>query len=348
MYDWRKLIISEKAPISLAIKILDVESMRIVLVIDENEKLLGTITDGDIRRGLLKHIDMSMSVTDVMRHNPKVALANSGADTVLNIMKEYDLLHVPLINDDGVIVGMETLQHLTEKPRYDNPIFLMAGGFGKRLHPLTLDTPKPLLKVGNKPILQTILESFIELGFHQFYISTHYKAEQLCEYFGNGDEWNVSINYVHEEKPLGTAGSLGLLPDNMPNIPLIMMNGDLLTKINFEQLLQYHEESDGIATMCVREYDFQVPYGVVESNEQQISKIVEKPIHKFFVNAGIYVINPELYRSVTGKIFLDMPNLLQAEIDKGEKVSSFPMHEYWLDIGHMDDFKHAQEVISGF
>lgn len=296
----------------------------------------------------MRHIDLSSAVSNIMQYNPKVAPLESDNETLLNIMKQHDLLHVPLVNTDGVVIGLDTLQHLSEKPLYDNPIFLMAGGFGKRLHPLTLDTPKPLLKVGNKPILQTILESFIELGFHCFYISTYFKAEQVRDYFGNGDDWNVTINYVNEVEPLGTAGSLGLLPDDMPNMPLIMMNGDLLTKINFERLLQYHEESGGIATMCVREYDFQVPYGVVDANEHQIKKIVEKPIHKFFVNAGIYVISPKLYRSVMGDSYLDMPNLLQSQIDSGEKVNSFPVHEYWLDIGQMDDFEHAQSVINGF
>jgi NDP-sugar pyrophosphorylase family protein len=210
---------------------------------------------------------------------------------------------------------------------------------------LTLDTPKPLLDVGGKPILQTIIESFISSGFRNFYISTHFKAEMLRNHFGNGDDWNVTIKYVHEDEPLGTAGALGLLPNDLPDVPIIMMNGDLLTMVNYESLLQYHEESGGLATMCVREYDFQVPYGVVSTREHTVLKITEKPIHEFFVNAGIYVLSPELYRSVDGKQYLDMPDLLQREIDAGCQVNMYPIHEYWLDIGRMEDYKDAQKVV---
>ncbi len=345
MYEWQKLLISPGDPMSCAVKLLDSESMRIVLVADKNRHLLGTITDGDIRRGLIRHLDMNTPAKVIMNKSPKTGNINSSPDFLLSIMKQDDLLHVPLINDNGILAGLETLQHLTEQSCYDNPVFLMAGGFGKRLHPLTLDTPKPLLKVGNKPILQTILESFIEAGFHRFYISTHYKSEQVRSHFGTGDDWNVTIEYIHEKEPLGTAGALGLLPDNIPEKPLIMMNGDLLTKVNFEQLLRYHEESGGFATMCVREYDFQVPYGVIKASKHHITEIVEKPIHKFFVNAGIYVISPELYNSVSKNKYLDMPDLLQKEITSGKKVNMFPMHEYWLDIGQIDDFERAQEAI---
>jgi NDP-sugar pyrophosphorylase family protein len=222
----------------------------------------------------------------------------------------------------------------------------MAGGFGTRLYPLTEDTPKPLLNVGNRPILETILSRFIKAGFHNFFISTHYKAEKVRAHFGDGSAWGVKIEYVNEEKPLGTAGSIGLLPKNLPKLPILMMNGDVLTKVNFEHLLAFHQEQKGIATMCIREYDVQIPFGVVNVEEQQAKSIVEKPIQKYFVNAGIYVLEPELVNKVNPNTPIDMPNLLEKQIKKGKSVSIFPIHEYWLDIGHMKEYKSAHDSFS--
>jgi NDP-sugar pyrophosphorylase family protein len=190
--------------------------------------------------------------------------------------------------------------------------------------------------------LQTILETFIDAGFHNFYISTHYKEELVRNHFKDGLQWNVSIEYVHEESPLGTGGALGLLPKSIPKLPLIMMNGDLLTKVDYRRLLQYHKESGGIATMCVREYDIQVPYGVIQSDSYRVESVKEKPIHSFFVNAGIYVLEQELYQSVKTQQRLDMPDLIQQHIDKGKDIYMFPIHEYWLDIGRAEDFEKAQ------
>ena len=223
---------------------------------------------------------------------------------------------------------------------------ILAGGFGRRLHPLTEDTPKPLLKVGSQPILESIIGRFIKAGFHNFYISTYYKAEMIREYFGDGSSLGINIKYVNEEKPLGTAGSIGLLPKNLSKLPIIMMNGDVLTKVNFEHLLNFHREQDSIATMCIREYDVQIPFGVVKIKEQQVENIEEKPIQKFFVNAGIYVFEPELVNKVNPNTHIDMPNLLEKQIKEGRSVSIFPIHEYWLDIGHMKEYESAHDSFS--
>ena len=269
-------------------------------------------------------------------------------DSILSKMKELDILQIPIIDDDGEIVGLETLQHLIEKKKYDNPVFLMAGGFGKRLQPLTNNIPKPLLTIGRKPILENILEQFIAAGFHCFYISTHFKSEMVQEYFGNGSDWNVTIEYVHEEVPLGTAGSLGLLPENLPDLPILMMNGDLLTKIDFSKLLNFHLQSDGSATVCVREYDFQVPYGVIKAKDDRIISIEEKPVHRFFINAGVYVLDPKILHNIDGVSYLDMPKLLEDEIENSGQVNMFPVYEYWLDIGQKDQFKQAQQDLAEF
>ena len=221
----------------------------------------------------------------------------------------------------------------------------MAGGFGKRQHPLTESIPKPLLKVGTKPILETILKQFIECGFHLFYISTHYKAEMIRHHFGNGDKWGVTIHYIYEDTPLGTAGALGLLPKDLPDLPMLMMNSDVLTAVNYGHLLKFHQEQSGVASVCVREYDFQVPFGVIEREGYRIKNIIEKPIHKFYVNAGIYVLDPVLVKKVDGKGYLDMPTLLEKSIESGDQVNMFPVHEYWLDIGRMKEYEQAQTEI---
>ncbi len=328
-----------------AIQVLDREALRIVMVVDENGGLVGTITDGDVRRALIRHKGMDTRLDEIMNKEPTIALQKDGREAILAMMKSKDLLQVPIVDDAGCVVGLETLQHLIKNSKLDNPVFLMAGGFGKRLRPLTNETPKPLLKVGSRPILETIMSQFIASGFYNFFISTHYKADMVREHFGDGSKWGVNIRYVHEEKPLGTAGALGLLPDDLPELPIMVMNGDLLTDVNFERLLEFHNAQGGLATMCVREYDFQVPYGVIEAEGHLIKSVIEKPVHKFFVNAGIYVLSQELAKSATGNDYLDMPHLLEASIRSGAQINSFPIHEYWLDIGQMEEFERANRDV---
>lgn len=340
--DWKRILIGPTETILRVIEVIDKEALRAALVVDENENLLGVVTDGDIRRGLIKHVSVDSPVTEIMNTNPKVVTVEDSKSRVLDLMEIHDLLVIPIV-DGTKLVGLETLQHLTKRRHYDNPVFLMAGGFGTRLRPLTDDCPKPLLKVGEKPILETILESFIDAGFHNFYISTHYMPEMIQDYFGDGSQKGVSINYVYENEPLGTGGALGLLPKDLGELPIIMMNGDVLTKVDFEHLLKYHSEHEATATMCVREYEYQVPYGVVTAENHKIVSMVEKPTHKFFVNAGIYVVGRDLARSVKPDQKIDMPSLLEACIANGDLVSMFPVHEYWLDIGKMNDFEKAQE-----
>jgi dTDP-glucose pyrophosphorylase len=345
MNDWRKVLLAPEDSLEHTIKVLHNGGCRIALVADKFGVLLGTVTDGDIRRALIKHLTMEAPISLIMNSNPVVVDNKVKNKEILSLMSDQDLLHMPIIDKDGILCGLETLQHLIESPIYDNPIFLMAGGFGTRLHPLTKDTPKPLLKVGNKPILEMIIEQFINYGFHNFYISTHFKSEQIRDYFKDGKLHNVSVKYVHEDVPLGTAGSLGLLPDNLPSLPIIVMNGDLLTKVDFKNLLNFHCEHNSEATMCVREYDFQVPYGVVEIDDYNIKEIKEKPVHKFFVNAGIYVLNRSLINKVDGKSYLDMTDFLEKELNNGG-VNAFPIHEYWLDIGQMEEYEKANREFS--
>jgi len=342
MEQWNKVLVKPDDKIALAIELLEKVSLRIVLVVNEKNVLLGTITDGDVRRGLIKHITLESSVIHVMQTRPLTIKKGSTRALMRALMQKNSLLHIPILDDQSHVVGIETLQSLNEKQKRENPVVLMAGGFGKRLHPMTLNVPKPLLSIGDKPILQIILEQFIEVGFSNFFISVHYKSEQVCEYFGNGEDWGVSIKYIHEDVPLGTAGALSLLPSDLPMLPIIIMNGDILTKINLIEFLEYHERLDGIATMCVREYDFQVPYGVVKATEHRVQAILEKPAYRYFVNAGIYLVEPSVYKELNKKEYLDMTDLLQSLIDHDEHINMFPIYENWLDIGRMEDYQVAQ------
>jgi dTDP-glucose pyrophosphorylase len=342
MPNWKKIILREFDTMERAIQVLNKESLRIVLVVDHDERLVGTITDGDIRRAILKKLSVNTPLSQFMFKKPITVSVENTKEEILSKMKDLDILQIPVVNDFKKVCGLETIQHLLEKNRYDNAVFLMAGGLGKRLYPLTENFPKPLLKVGNKPILENIMEQFINSGFHNFYISTHFKSDMVKDYFGDGSKWDVTIKYVHEEIPLGTAGGLGLLPKNISNLPILMMNGDILTKIDFVELLRFHLKHGDEATMCVREYDFQVPYGVIEIKDQNVASIQEKPIHKFFVNAGVYVLSKSLVESIDGKTHIDMPQLLEKRIHQSKKVKIFPIHEYWMDIGVMEQFDQAQ------
>ena len=344
MSAWEKILIKPNDSLEYAIKVLHEGGCRITLVVDERNKLLGTVTDGDIRRALINKLTMDSEIRLPMNNQPTKVSKSLSRQDLLSLMSSKGLMHMPIVDKDGALCGLETVQHLIEKQSYNNPVFLMAGGFGTRLYPLTKETPKPLLKVGDKPILDTIIEQFINFGFSNFYISTHYMSEKIKNNFSNKDLSNINIEFIDEDKPLGTAGSLGLLPKSISKLPIIIMNGDLLTKVDFVHLLDFHQASKAEATMCVREYDFQVPYGVIEIEDHKIREIKEKPVHKFFVNAGIYILNHSLVQKVDGDTYLDMTDFLESELDTG-KVNAFPIHEYWLDIGQIDEYDKANRDI---
>jgi dTDP-glucose pyrophosphorylase len=340
---WKKVAISADTAIRKALQVIDDNAIRVALIVNDSFELLGVVSDGDIRRGILKGISLDSAVSEIMNRNPFVCDTVTDKRTLIEEMHKRDILSVPII-EDGKLVGLSLLHdELTEPQKYENPVFIMAGGFGTRLRPLTDTCPKPMLKIGNKPILETIIRSFIKSGFVNFYISTHYMPEQIQSHFGDGSELGVSIKYVHENTPLGTGGALGLLPDNLPNeLPLIMMNGDVLTKIDFERLLVFHNDNKADATICVREYDYQIPYGVITGKDNKVSNMVEKPIQRFFVNAGIYVVSPRIIQSVPTNHKIDMPTLLEQHMVERDNILMFPIHEYWLDIGRAQDFERAQ------
>lgn len=332
--------INLSASIRKALQVIDNGAMKIALVVDENDRLIGTLTDGDIRRGLLDGLDLNSSIDSLVFKVPTIAKITDAKEEILKLAVSKKIHQVPIVDEDGKVVGLQEIEELIKPSQKQNKVILMVGGVGSRLHPLTQDTPKPMLKVGSKPILQTIVERFAEYGFVNIVMCVNYKADMIREYFGDGSEFGVHIEYVLEQKRMGTAGALSLLAKK-PEAPFFVMNGDLLTNVNFESLLEYHLSNNAIATMCVREYDFQVPFGVVSVDGNQITCIEEKPVHKFFVSAGIYVFSPQALKYIPKFEFYDMPTLFEKLITDKKMTISFPIHEYWLDIGRMNEYEKA-------
>lgn len=335
------LVIAPDATLRDAIAIIDRGARQIALVVDEAGVLIATVTDGDVRRGLLRGLGLDAPVSEVMNRSPLTVRAKDGHEAAHRVMRARSLHHIPIVDDHGRFVDLAWIDEVSGLVRRETQVVLMAGGLGRRLRPLTETVPKPMLPIGGRPILEHILRSFVDQGFYRFLLSVNYKAAMLYEHFGDGSRFGVSIEYLHEKERLGTAGALSLLRER-PTQPLIVMNGDLLTSVNFRQLLEFHNEHGGHATMCVREYSVQVPYGVVETDHHRLSGLTEKPIHHFFVNAGIYVIQPEALDLIPTDRMFDMPDLFEALLAKEQPACVFPIREYWLDIGRFDDLERAQ------
>lgn len=339
-YHWKDVVATEASSVRDSLKLMDC-GLRIVLVVDEHWNLLGVVTDGDVRRALLGGVSIEDSVIRVMNTSPVTMEEGTSREALVALMREKEILCVPLVSGSQ-LVGLELLHNSNSVQPVKNPVFLMAGGFGRRLHPMTEDCPKPLLKVGGKPILERVLESFIAAGFSDFYISVHYLSHMIIEHFGDGSKWSVRIQYVEEETPLGTGGALSLLPDDLSPLPLIVMNCDVLTNVDFRGLLDFHNKYKASATMCVREYHYQVPYGVIAGDGRRVVNMIEKPTKSEFVNAGIYVLDRSVRNYLKRNERIDMPTLLTVCMENGNEVNMFPIFEYWLDIGRYEDFERAQ------
>jgi dTDP-glucose pyrophosphorylase/predicted transcriptional regulator len=342
MKNIEKLKLNIDSTIKEALEIIDKAAMKIALVVDENDKLLGTLTDGDIRRGLLKGLDLNSSIESIVYKNPTIAKISDTKEEILKLALSKKIHQIPIIDDDGKVIGIQEIEELVKPKEKSNQVILMVGGLGIRLRPLTENTPKPMLKVGNKPILQTIVEKFAEYGYTNIVMCVNYKSHIIQDYFKDGSEFGVNIEYVLEEQRMGTAGALSLLREK-PTEPFFVMNGDLLTNVNFEHLHDYHMSNNCMGTMCVREYDFQVPYGVVDVEDGKIRSITEKPTHKFFVSAGIYMLSPDALEFIPENQFYDMPTLFEKLISENKNAISFPLREYWLDIGRIEEYKKANE-----
>ena len=276
MAGWQESLIMPDVSIREAMRAIDTASLRMAFIVSDEKCLLGTITDGDIRRGLLKNLNLDDAALLVMNENPITAYQGLDKSHLLKIIEEEDLLCLPIITNSGVLVNVVTAKDLARFERRDNPVFVMAGGFGTRLRPLTDNCPKPMLPVGGKPILETLVTMMVKQGFHNFYFSTHFLPEIIKEHFGDGSKWACKIKYLYESEPKGTGGALSLLPTNMPDLPMVVINGDILTDIDFNKLLDYHIDNNFDATMCLRDVETQISYGVVKTEKNMVLKVAKK------------------------------------------------------------------------
>lgn len=341
------LLIKKNVSLKAAIAQLDEGGRGVLFIVDENDLLVGILTDGDVRRAILNNADLNNSVTESMNRKFTAWPDSRSREDAIIMMKKIKRRHMPIINSEGILVDIVLLDEISFK-NYDNTVIIMAGGLGSRLGELTKNCPKPLLAVGDRPILETILENFINQGFRKFYLAVNYKAEMIESYFGNGERWGIQIKYLREEIKLGTAGALGILPDR-PDKPIIVMNGDLITKVDFQHLIEYHLEQQAKATVCVRQYETQVPFGVLNlDSDYNIKTIEEKPVQHFFVNAGIYILDPSVLELITYNQPYDMPIILQNLIKSNQKVCAFPIMEYWMDIGRVADFERANSEYKNY
>ena len=325
------------------ISAIDKGGLKIALIINSSGNLVGTISDGDIRRGLLRGLSLDSSLSKIMNKNCITANPKTNKNKISIMMKEKGILQIPIISDANQFLGLEISEDLLpNKGKFILPNYalLMAGGRGRRLGPITDNCPKPLLPINEKPILEIIMERCIQSGIRNFYISVHYLAEKIIDYFGDGSKWDVKIEYLQEDNPLGTAGALKLLPSNFKQ-SIVLINGDVLTKIDFQNVLKYHSANSADITICAREQILSSPYGVIEVDGINFKSMVEKPSFKQLVNAGIYVLNPSTIDLVREKDYLDMPDLISISAQQKNKIIVYPLHEYWLDIGKPEALNQA-------
>jgi len=333
-------LVRPDASLREVIQIIDRGAAQIALVVDAKNKLLGVITDGDIRRAMLRNESLMGLAESIMFRDFRALPTTATEEEALAFMRLEKLHQIPAIDEQGRLVRLFLLEELIKPKKRPNPVVIMAGGEGKRLRPLTQDCPKPMLRVGGKPLLEIILEQCIDAGFQHFYLSVNYLKKQIQDYFGDGARWQVRIDYLEETLPLGTGGALSLLPQK-PTEPLLVLNGDVLTRIDYGRLLRFHDEHQAAATLCVREHTTQIPYGVVRMDDLHVLTLIEKPVFSHYVNAGIYLLDPALLDLVPQDRFFDMPTLLEKAMQRQHRVSAFPIHEYWLDVGHPETLERA-------
>ncbi|MFC1516095.1 nucleotidyltransferase family protein [Thermodesulfobacteriota bacterium] len=335
------LIIGPEAEISLALFKITENRKQIVLVVDDDLKLLGTVTDGDIRRGILRGVRIDEPVARIMNDTPIVSTHNEDRDVLIHRMKTKKIRQCPVLDHLNRVYHIVFLDELLEGQLSDNWAVIMAGGQGMRLRPLTKDTPKPMLKVGDKPILENIVGNLKMFGIHKLFIALNFKADLIEQHFGDGSHYGMDIQYLREEKKLGTAGALSLLKER-PKQPIVVMNSDLITEINFKHLIDFHEENEeSSATMCIREYEIEVPYGVVETEECYLTSLKEKPVHRVFINAGIYVLDPDVLDYIPKDTYTDMTEIFSKLFNDRKRATVYPISEYWVDIGTIADLKRA-------
>ncbi|MGA0082508.1 MAG: nucleotidyltransferase family protein [Candidatus Nanopelagicales bacterium] len=337
---WRNALLSSKAIIKDAIRVLDEVALKIVLITDDSNVLIGTVSDGDIRRGLLNGLTLNSPIESIINKKPVVVSSKLHREKVLQIMNTRKIQQIPIVNEKHQVTGLHIWNELTSPPNFSNEIIIMAGGKGTRMLPKTLDCPKPMLPVSGKPILEHIINSAKNQGFNNFVLAINYLGHMIQNYFGDGSSFGVKIQYLHETSPLGTVGALSLL-DPTPRTSFIVTNGDVLTDINFADLLNFHQLNKADATVVIKNYAWQNPFGVVQTKGIKIIGFEEKPIINSFINAGVYVLDPSTLKFLKKSEPCDMPTLLNKLKEETLNLVAYPIHEPWIDIGSPDGLENA-------
>lgn len=337
---WRQAILPIHSTIHDAIINLDKVAIKVVLVVNEKRKLEGTISDGDIRRGLLRGLNLSSPIESIVYRTPMVVSLDMVRETVRQLMVVNKIQQIPVVDELNNVVGLHLWDEVAIPPLRDNLMVIMAGGKGTRLLPHTENCPKPMLTVSGKPMLEHIIERAKQEGFSHFVLAINYLGHVIEEYFGDGNRLQVRIDYLKEQSPLGTAGALGLLSPR-PTLPFAVTNGDVITDIHYGELLDFHSRHNAVATMAVRVHEWQHPFGVVQTNGIDIIGFEEKPVHRSHINAGVYVLEPEALRFLERDIRCDMPTLFERIQAKAMRTAAYPIHEPWLDVGRPDDLNLA-------
>lgn len=336
MFNSKKYSINLESTMRDSINLMNENSAQVALVVDAENKLVGIVTDGDIRRAILKGFSLEIGVSSIMTENPVFVRQGISKNVAVELMRKKMIHHVPVLDNNNKLIDLYVLDDLLKKPTFPNSVVIMAGGKGERLKPLTNDCPKPMLQVNGVPILEIILKKCKDAGFCNFYFSVNYLKEQIVEYFDDGKKWEVNIKYLKEKDFLGTCGSLKLLPDDISD-DLIVMNGDIITDLDLDRLIRFHTKTKSNMTICSRNHRVKIPFAVLNSHKEQLCSFVEKPMFNYQVNAGVYVLKKEIISYIPDQFF-NMTDLIEVLLNKHKGVGVFPIHENWTDVGNPDDF----------
>lgn len=339
----KDLCLPPEATIRDALGSLERSHKEIVLVVDRQERLLGTVTDGDLRRALLDDKPSDYPLRHVMHQSPLTGRKGMRRNDLIRFMAQHRIQQLPILDEDGIVRDIALLGDLMQGKRLANKAVIMAGGEGRRLRPLTYEVPKPLLPIADKPILNIILDQLRDEGIGQVYIVTHYKAEMIEAHIARLSYPDMEIHFAREPEPRGTAGGLAQVRQHLDR-PFIMMNADILTRLSFAKLLQTHEKTGAALSVVTKCREIQIPYGVIESdNEQAILNFAEKPVIAVNCNTGVYAMSPEALDAVPDEGYFDITDLVEALQKRQAPLYEYPIEDYWIDIGRMVDYEKACE-----
>lgn len=338
------ILIHSNCTIREVLEKLNIGGKGIVLVVDEKHRLIGTITDGDVRRAILSGASIEDKINGIVHRNPVYVKEDIANEEIKDIFIRSAVKQIPVVNKEGVVINLISINDILLPEGKENPVIIMAGGLGTRLKDLTKEIPKPMLKVGQDPILHHIINNFKRYGYNKIIITVNYKANIIENYFQDGYAYGVKISYIREKERLGTAGGIKLAQDYLAK-PFFVINGDVFTNLNVDNMMQYHLKNKFDLTIAVRQYTYKIPYGVIEANEKMVINIKEKPEEEYLINGGIYCLNPEVIELIPDEQYYEITDLINDCIEKGLKVGYYEIEEYWMDIGRLEDYYKVNDDV---